>query len=249
MFAEARENNLGLKALDERWARWHTCSLCKQRYHGFVNCALGWACWKTYLGRPEENRDRIDAMTGLGNGLSEARQYEDALSVKEAMLSSLQRLNASEDIILRTKMNVAITYTILHRDKSAIKLHREAYVGFKRLHGVSHQCTINAAQNLVNALGKSGDFAAAKALLREQIPYMRQLGPDSSRTLQLRLLLAMCLNEDNNATRGDIEESVTILEDVDRRARRVLGGNHPLAAQVHGALERSRRRLANFKPK
>ena len=75
-----------------RWIRWHTCSLCEQEYHGVVNCALGWACWKTYLGRPEEDRDRIDAMTGLGNGLSEARQYEDALSVKEAMLSSLQRL-------------------------------------------------------------------------------------------------------------------------------------------------------------
>ena len=28
------------------------------------------------------------------------------------------------------------------------------------------------------------------------------------------VLLAMCLDEDNNATRGDIEESVTILEDV-----------------------------------
>ena len=107
--------------------------------------------------------------------------------------------------------------------------------------------TIDVVQNLVNALGKSRQYAEAKALLREQIPNMRQLGPDHTSTISLRLLLAMCLDEDNNATRGDIEESVTILEDVDRRARRVLGGNHPLAAQVHGALERARRNLANFK--
>ena len=69
-------------------------------------------------------------------------------------------------------------------------------------------------QNLVNALGKSKQYAEAKALLREQIPNMRQLGPDHMSTISLRLLLAMCLDEDNNATRGDIEESVTILEDV-----------------------------------
>ena len=114
--------------------------------------------------------------------------------------------------------------------------------------GPSDTLTIDVVQNLVNALGKSRQYAEAKALLREQIPNMRQLGPDHTSTISLRLLLAMCLDEDNNATRGDIEESVTILEDVDRRARRVLGGNHPLAAQVHGALERARRNLANRDP-
>ena len=47
--AKAEENNLDVKAFNERWERWHTCSLCKQHYHGVVLCALGWACWKTYL--------------------------------------------------------------------------------------------------------------------------------------------------------------------------------------------------------
>ena len=53
LVAEAEENNLGDKVLNERWERWHTCSLCEQDYHGVVRCALGWACWKTYVGRPE----------------------------------------------------------------------------------------------------------------------------------------------------------------------------------------------------
>ena len=53
MVAEAEENNLDGEALDERFKRWHACSLCEQNYHGVVWCALGWACWKTYLGRPE----------------------------------------------------------------------------------------------------------------------------------------------------------------------------------------------------
>ena len=49
LVAEAMENNSD----DSQWHRWSTCSLCEQRYHGVVCCALGWACWKTYVGRPE----------------------------------------------------------------------------------------------------------------------------------------------------------------------------------------------------
>ena len=50
---EVEENNLGVEALIARSSRWYSCSLCEQEYHGLVRCALGWACWKTYLDRPE----------------------------------------------------------------------------------------------------------------------------------------------------------------------------------------------------
>ena len=53
LMEEVEENNLGYKAFNERWQRWSTCGLCEQQYHGVVMCALGWACWKTYLSRPE----------------------------------------------------------------------------------------------------------------------------------------------------------------------------------------------------
>ena len=78
LFTEAEENNLDIGA---RFQRWHTCSLCEQYYHGVVYCALGWACWKTYLGRPEEDRARIAAMTELGIGLFAAQRHADALSL------------------------------------------------------------------------------------------------------------------------------------------------------------------------
>ena len=38
--AEAEEKNWDDKAVNERWARWYTCRLCEQRYHGVVVCAL-----------------------------------------------------------------------------------------------------------------------------------------------------------------------------------------------------------------
>ena len=84
LVAEAEENNLDEKAFNERWRRWDTCGMCEQHYHGLVKCALGWACWKTYLGRPEADTARILALSVVGNGLSNVErvcQTEDALSL------------------------------------------------------------------------------------------------------------------------------------------------------------------------
>ena len=99
LLEEAEENNLDIYP---RWARWYTCGLCKQQYHGVAYCALGWACWKTYLGRSEEEWVWSSAMTQLGNGLCDAKHYEDALSVREAELSMLLRLGAPEGDMLVT---------------------------------------------------------------------------------------------------------------------------------------------------
>ena len=40
LVAEAEENNLPPHG---KWARWSSCNLCKQNYHGVVLCAL--ASW------------------------------------------------------------------------------------------------------------------------------------------------------------------------------------------------------------
>ena len=108
LYAEAKENHSD----DTQWHRWHHCSLCEQHYHGVVKCALGWACWKTYVGRPEADWARRLAMSVLGNGLSDAKHDEEALSVQEAELSMLRRLGGSERSILVTQGNLACTYPV-----------------------------------------------------------------------------------------------------------------------------------------
>ena len=84
LIADAEERGLGGDAFNAKWARWQTCSLCKQEYHGVVRCALGWACWKTYVGRPEADACRKSAMNQLGKGLNDAGHDGYALIVKEA---------------------------------------------------------------------------------------------------------------------------------------------------------------------
>ena len=49
---------------------------------------------------------------------------------------------------------------------------------------------------------------------------------------------ALCL--DANATLDDVREAMTTLEDVERIARRVLGGGHPLTTGINLALRDAR---------
>ena len=102
LVVEAEERVLDDDAFEAKWRRWSTCGLCKQDYHGVVRCALGWACWKTYLGRPEEDFTRVLAMTRLGNGLFAGDQHEEALSVRETELSILRRNGGFEGALSTT---------------------------------------------------------------------------------------------------------------------------------------------------
>ena len=102
---------MGNKAFNERWPRRFKCGLCEQEYHGVVSCALGWACWKTYVGLPEANWARRLAIGVLGTGLSSVDHNEDALSVKEAALSMEQRLGAPENNILIVQTCLANSHT------------------------------------------------------------------------------------------------------------------------------------------
>ena len=55
----------------------------------------------------------------------------------------------------------------------------------------------------------------------------RTLGEDNILTLMMRWACARVLYEDPAATLDDISEAVTSLEELERTARRVLGGAHP----------------------
>jgi hypothetical protein len=241
LYAEAEENNLGDKVLSERWDRWHKCSLCEQNYHGVVKHALGWACWKTYVGQPEMERAQMNAMRQLGNGLYDARRYEDALSVQEAQLSMLRRLDAAECEMLLVQTCLANSHAMLGRNEQALNMLRNVYSGRVRLNGEQHQHTMLAALNYADSLHHQLHFEEAKTLMRKMIPVARRvLGPSHDHTLRMRWIYARALYRDPAATLADLREAVTTLEDTDRTARRVLGGAHPLTVNIERALQNAR---------
>ena len=241
LFAEAEENNLDGKALESRWARWYECSLCEQRYHGVVYCALSWACWKTYLGRPESNRARIAAMTELGIGLYAAGRFEDALSAQKADMATLRRIGASEHSILDVQTNLANTYGALGRHESALHMKRVVFSGRYTLFGKEHRETLRAANNYAFSLVSIQHSEEARSLLRKTMPVARRvLGENDELTLSLRGVYALMLFTPDDATLDDLREAVSTLADAGRIARRVLGSGHPTAVRIEQSLRQAR---------
>ena len=244
LIAEAEENNLGIK-YDARWRRWDTCSLCEQQYHGVVRCALGWACWKTYVGGAEADGIRIMAMKQLGNGLDASNHHEDALSVAEAELAMRRRLGDSEHNILATQTNLACSYHALGRLEEALRTERDIYFGWLKLSGGEGNFTLLAGNNYANSLTDFKRFEEARSLMRKIMPVaQRVLGESDATTLRIGYNYARALYIDPDAPLDALREAITRLENLERTARRVLGGAHPLAVDFEDELRNARAALA-----
>ena len=234
---EGEENNLSPKG---RWERWNKCSLCEQSYHGIVACALGWACWKMYLGRPETDNPRLGAMSVLGNGLAHADHHEEALPVQKALLSLHQRLGDSENILV-VQSNLAITYEALRRHEEAIPMKRDVYFGRLRLNGEEAVETLITANNYATSLARRQRYKEAKTLMRKTMPVARRiLGENCETTLKMRMIYARALYHDTGATPEDQREAMMTLEETERIVRRVLGGAHPLTLTIERDLQMPR---------
>ena len=82
-----------------------------------------------------------------------------------------------------------------------------------------------------------------------QIPLaVRKLGNDHVKTLTLRWKYATAIQLSKDSSQDDHNYSVTILEDVERRARRVLGEHHPTTVDIRYTLSRGRQLAAALYP-
>ena len=180
-------------------------------------------------------------MNVLGRGFFEAEHYEDALSVLEAELSMRRRLGESEDTILATQSNLAAVYGRHGRPEPALRLRRECYLGFTRLHGEESEQSLTGALNYSLSLTDLRRYQEAKSLLREKVPVARRvLGENHNVTLNLRWYYAGALYQDPAATLDDLREAATTLEDTVQIARRVFGGAHPTTEEMEVAVRDAR---------
>ena len=183
-------------------------------------------------------------MAELGNGLADGGQHEDALSVKEAELSTYRRLGGSAEAILAVQSNLATSYFAVNRLDEALRLRKEAYAGYKKVVGKENRATMVIADNYVISLIALQRFKEAKSVLRREIPVARRvLGDCGEITLSMRMNYAVALYNDPDAMLDDLREAVTTLEHTARIARRVFGGAHPLTTGFEGNLRRARELL------
>ena len=118
------------------------------------------------------------------------------------------------------------------------KIHRggnaEQYNADKKYkEAVAVAVTLREAINYAASLISVKRFEEAKSLLRRSIPVARRVaGEDKFLTLVMRMNYARALYEDESATLKDVREAVETFEDLERTARRVFGGEHPLIATI-----------------
>ena len=98
--------------------------------------------------------------------------------------------------------------------------------------------------NYAHSLFALQHFEEANALLRKTIPVARRvLGEGHLLTLKMRCVYAQSLCKDAGAPLDALREAVTMLEDVDRIARRVFGGSHPHTSAIEHTLQDARAAL------
>ena len=210
--------------------KWQECFDCGQQFHGAVKLALGGACWKTYLGRPDTDMVRCMGIGVLGDALRASSRAEEALPVLEAGLALGRRhWPHGEQAILVVQNNIAICLSGLARYDEALALRRNLYARFAAILGVSDEKTIVSGSNLATSLIHLELWDEAKTILRDQLlPMARQsLGRDHETCLALGHRMAEALVGHPNANDEDRTQAEMILQDVVQRRRRVLGPAHP----------------------
>ena len=227
---EAEENNLEPQP---RWARWSTCGLCEQDYRGVVGCALGWACWKTYVSRPEEDNIRRNAMTTLGCGLAHVARHEERLRVLEAQLATSVRFNPSERSVIIAWSNIANCYNQLGRQEKALAVRRDIYANSLVVTHWSEDQKIIYVLNLSKSLLDTKRYAEAKAFLREQVPKaLRALHAEHRTYMSLRWNYATAICATDGASQGDLVEATTMFDELTQMTRRIYGSAHPLTEEI-----------------
>ena len=157
--------------------------------------------------------------------------------MQEASLSTLRRLGVSETRMLATQANLACTYHELGNMEKTLSMERDVYSARVKLDGEEHERTLRAANNYASTLISLKRFEEAKSLLRNSVPVARRvLGEGDRLTLKMRSIYATVLCEDPAATLADFREAVETFEEIESIARRVLGGAHPLLAQIENNL-------------
>ena len=201
----------------------------------------------------------------VGDSLRKSRP-EEALRVLKAHLASRRRYFwHNEEGILIAQSNLALCLNDdLGRHDEALVIRREVFARRLATCGVSDEWTINSGYNLSSSLRKVGLQEEARTLVCDQLlPVARRsLGPDHDTTIRLNHSLAATIMRSPECTRNDLcfesthdpltcpytgddlLEAETIMQDVVRRRRRVLGPAHPETLHAEKVLSRARAKLA-----
>jgi hypothetical protein len=133
---------------------------------------------------------------------------------------------------------------MIERFDCALRLRQDVYSGNLKLLGEESVHTLGVAICYASMLQCLKRFEEAKLVLRKTLPVARRvLGESNDITLRIKWTEAWGLYKDAGATLGDLREAVKTLEEIERTARHVCGGAHPLVVRIEFCLKEARAAL------
>ena len=227
------EDELRQHNRDKLWIKWAECGLCHQRYHGAVARAMAWACWKTYVSRPEGDAIRGWGMCCVTVSLL-ALHTGEALSAATAYRDWCRRFDPMG--IMAADENLAIAYTRVDRHDEAIPVLQQVRAAkLCRLRGAEDFDSATSLLHLSESLFRAKRYGQAITLLSESRPAAcRALGEDHHLCLSLAYALGIA-HYNHGIESGDATELLAagaVLRDVILRSRKVLGPTHPLTTKT-----------------
>jgi len=202
-----------------RLKRWWICRLYKQNYRGAAATALGWACWKTYVGRPEGDHLRNIAMQILADSMCD--DASGRLAILETILNRLE----SEGEKLYVRGQIATCYTRLERHEECLALRRANYEArsASMSQGGKLQLTIDYGESLTTQREPEAVDFSRELVARTK----REFGEDSAVTERCLMMYGRALFRATKCTPEDLIEAEAIVTDVAQKYRRRLGPAHP----------------------
>ena len=128
-------------------------------------------------------------------------------------------------------------------------MRQDVYSGTLKLYGEQHKYTVLAANNYAATLIDLKRFEEVRSLMRGLVPVARRvLGESDILLFRIRLSYSEALYKADGATLKELREAVTTIEELERTARRVLGGAHPLTKDIERHLQYVRAALRAREP-
>ena len=191
------------------------------------------------MGRPEESAVRFDALGNLGQGLLDVDEVDAALQTFESNLAITLRINPHDEThSLLCKHFIARCHQKTGRHEEAARLFRLVYA--KRKAQKDTMTALYAAFHLARSLIELGRYADAKSLM---LPLQRGLDSRVEQRPLMRRVYAEALYKTEGASRDEVFEAATILEDVLSLMRRRCGAGHPGTVETLTELDRVRMML------
>ena len=182
------------------------------------------ACEKRVRLCGENDIATVDVMHKLAISLSDLARHEEALALREKVLTLRRRLCGDEHIdTLKAMNNLAVSLSALNRHAEAVKLLEKLLESERRILGEKHPDTIGAMNNLANSLRAVERSAEAVNLHEEAVTLNRKiLGKKHPETIAAMNNLAISLQ-----ACGRREEAAILQKKVFSLSREILGKEHP----------------------